>query len=273
MNQTFSFERFSLLVAKHWAENKKRYLLSAVAMIGLLIVWFLFIMLTDDHYPMAGGLQQVTYLFSLFGVGTFYASQYFKDLGSRSKASNFLLIPASSLEKLLCALFYVIVLFFIVFTAVFYLADIIMVTVANAAHLSYTPDHSATIVNVFTSKEVVDGDGEANFYFFLIFFTIQSAFLLGSIYFEKYSFIKTAISVFIISLSVFFLMYFFIEELLPNGSYHNGLITSYRIVQDGNDKLVQLPTWIGSGLKFLFMYAVMPLLWTATYFRLKEKQV
>ena len=272
MNQTFNFERFSLLVAKHWAENKKRYLLSAIAMIGLLIIWFLFIMLTDAHYPMAGGLQQVTYLFSLFGVGTFYASQFFKDLGSRSKASNFLLIPASSLEKLLCALFYVIILFFIVFTAVFHLADIIMVTVANAAHPSYSPGYSAAIVNVFTSKDL-DGDGQANFYFFIIFFTIQSAFLLGSIYFEKYSFIKTAISVFITALSVFFLIYFFIEELLPNGSYHNGLITSYRIVQDGNVKVVQLPAWIGSALKILYMYAVMPLLWTATYFRLKEKQV
>lgn len=272
MNQTFSFERFSLLVAKHWAENKKRYLLSAVAMIGLLIVWFLFIMLTDAHHPMAGGIQQVTYLFSLFGAGTFYASQYFKDLGSRSKASNFLLVPASGLEKLLCAFFYVIVLFFIVFTAVFYLADIIMVSVANAAHPSYSTDRAATIVNVFTAKEL-DGDGKGNFYFFLIFFTVQSAFLLGSIYFEKYSFIKTAISVFIISLTLFFLIYFFSEELLPNGSYHKGFLTSYRIVQDGNDQLVQLPTWIGSGLKFLFMYAVMPLLWTATYFRLKEKQV
>lgn len=273
MNQTFSFQRFSLLVAKHWAENKKRYLLSAVAIIGLLVMWFLFIMLTDGQYPMADGIQQVTYLFSVFGVGAFYASQYFKDLGSKSKASNYLLVPASSLEKLMCSLLYVVIFSFIAFTALFYLADFIMVSIANAVHPSYDKDHVATVANVFTSPGI-SGDANMNFYFLLAFFTIQAAFLLGSIYFEKFSFIKTAISIFVIALSIFFLMYFFIETVLPNGSYHKGFMRSYLVIVDGeNDHLVQLPLWIGSVLKLLFMYAIAPLLWVVTYFRLKEKQL
>ena len=51
MNQFFSLKRFNLLVLKHWADNRKRYGLSVLAFIGLLIAWFLFIMLTDEQPP------------------------------------------------------------------------------------------------------------------------------------------------------------------------------------------------------------------------------
>ena len=122
MNQFFSFKRFSLLVMKHWADNRKRYGLSALAFIGLLITWFVFTMLTGmDDYPMGKAAQQITFFLSLFAVGTFYASQYFRDLGSRSKGINFLLVPASVFEKLLCSVLYTVVLFFVVFVTAFYL--------------------------------------------------------------------------------------------------------------------------------------------------------
>ena len=75
--------------------------------------------------------QQITFFLSLFAVGTFYASQYFRDLGSRSKGINFLLVPASVFEKLLCSVLYTVVLFFVVFVAAFYLVDILMVAIAN----------------------------------------------------------------------------------------------------------------------------------------------
>jgi hypothetical protein len=127
MNQTFSFGRFSLLVKNHWAENKKKYLLSIPAFMGLLLLWFLFILLTKDWDPMAEGIQQVTYFFSLFGLGIIYASQFFGDLGSRPKAINYLMVPASTLEKFLCSLLYSTAIFFAVFTIGFYIVDVLMV--------------------------------------------------------------------------------------------------------------------------------------------------
>src|SRR5215218_3480762 len=102
MNQFFSFKRFTLLVLKHWADNKKRYGLSVLAFIGLLITWFVLTMLTGfDNKPMGKEVQTITFFFALFAVGTFYASQYFSDLGSRAKGINFLLVPASAFEKIL----------------------------------------------------------------------------------------------------------------------------------------------------------------------------
>ena len=274
MNQIFSFKRFLLLVLKHWADNKKRYGLSVLAFFGLLSTWFLFSMLTGfDDIPMGKSVQTITFFFSLFAVGTFYASQYFSELGSRSKGINFLLVPASAFEKLLCGLLYSIVLFFLVFTATFYLVDIIMVGIAKLFTGTAAGVAKSTVVNVFHII-VVPVNMDTTLNFLLFYFSIQSAFLLGSIYFEKYSFIKTVIACFGLAFIFFFLIYFFNEHLLPDGTFFKGFFTSYLVLKDGaNDQLVQIPAWIGQMLRFLVLYGIAPFLWIVTYYRLKEKQV
>ena len=169
MNQFFSFNRFTLLVLKHWADNKKRYGLSVLAFFGLLITWFVFTMLTEfDDRPMGRGTQQVTFFLSLFAVGTFYSSQYFRDLGSRAKGINFLLVPASAFEKLLCSLLYTVLLFFVVFTAAFYLVDFLMVAIANTLPGQEKLDEKTNVINVF--KVIIIRFNEDSTINFLLFF-------------------------------------------------------------------------------------------------------
>jgi hypothetical protein len=268
MNQFFSGKRFTLLVAKHWADNKKRYGLSVLAFIGLLIAWFVFVILIEENNPMDHDIQQVTYFLSLFAVGTFYASQYFRDLGSKAKGINFLLVPASAFEKILCSLLYTVIFFFITFTAVFYLVDFLMVIVSNTF-----AGTDVTVTNIF-NVILFQFSGDLTVRFLFFFFSIQSAFLLGSVYFEKYSFIKTIIIGFVGFFILFCLMYLLYDFLLPKGEYHNGFFTSYRVYIDGvNDHLVQVPRWIGNVFSILIMYAIAPFLWIVSYYRLKEKQV
>lgn len=268
MNQFFSVKRFTFLVGKHWADNKKRYSLSVLAFIGLLIAWFVFVLLIDDGEPLEHEIQQITYFLSLFAVGTFYASQYFRDLGSRSKGINFLLVPASAFEKLLCALLYSVVLFFVVFTTVFYLVDVLMVTISNT--FVKTDTRVANVFNVVFLR--FNGDSIVRLLF--VFFSIQSVFLLGSVYFRKYSFIKTIISGFVGFFILACLVFFLFDFLLPKGEYQSGFLASYRVHIDGvNDRLVEVPRWIGKVFSFLVMYAMAPFLWLVSYYRLREKQV
>lgn len=260
------------MVSKHWADNKKRYGLSVVAFIGLLITWFVFAILTKLDRPMATEVQMVTFFLSLFAVGTFYASQYFRDLGSKAKGSNFLLVPASAFEKLLCGLLFTVLLFFVVFTASFYFVDGLMVALSNSLSGPEGPAGKAPVINIF-KVIILRFNRDSTINFLLFFFSVQSAFLLGSVYFEKYSFIKTIISGFVAGFILFCLMYFF-NEMLPPGDYPRGFLTAYRVRVDGvNDHLVQVPDWIGQVFRFLAMYAVAPFLWIVTYYRLKEKQV
>ncbi|MEO5564493.1 MAG: hypothetical protein ABIR18_13690 [Chitinophagaceae bacterium] len=274
MNQFFSFNRFCLLVLKHWADNKKRYLLSVIAFIGLLITWFVLTMLTESSgRAMSKGIQQVTFIFALFATGSFYASQYFRDLGSSVKGINFLLVPASAFEKILCSLLYTVLFFFIVFTTAFYLADILMVSIYDRFAVADDPTGQRGLLNVFDATSL-PFDGKTTINLLLIFLSIQSAFLLGSVYFKKYSFIKTIISGFVIFFVVFCFVFLLYKYLMPKGEFENGFLTSYRVETGGkNDYLVQIPVWVGKILHYLLMYGTAPFLWIVTYFRLKEKQV
>lgn len=253
MNQFFSFKRFGMLVGKHWTENKKRYLLSILAFAGLLIGCFVISLVLQDDNMMEQEFQQTVYFFFLFTVGTFYASQYFRDLGSKTRGSNFLMTPASSFEKFLCGLLFVVVLFFVVFTSLFYLADALMVNLANAFFYE-TSDHKLEVVNIFQVALIhITETSQINL--LLFFFAVQSAFLMGSATFRKYSFIKTILGLFIIWLIVAMLTFFIYKQNAPD--------------MDAPD----LPASYTQLLRVLAMYVIAPMFWLLTYSRLKNKQV
>ena len=277
MQQSFSLQRCSLLIAKHWAENKKRYLLSFGAYISLVFVWFVFIMMTDDKDPMAKGLQRITFYFSAIVVGPFYASQFFRELGSKSKGTSYLMVPASSLEKLVSSLIYAIIFFPLALIAAFYIVDVLAVMIANSSHSGYdgVADQQgnvlkAEVVNLFGFER--KQERQALYYGTLAFFGIQSAALLGSIYFSQYSYIKTAIALTLLFLFLAWFMEYVMSGILPPGGFHNN-ITKYGVREAGQFRLVQLPAWIGDVLEIGLFYGATLTLWTVSFFRLKEKEV
>ncbi len=251
MNQFFDLKRFSLLVSKHWADNKKRYALSVLAYLGLLMAWFVFTVAMGDDMRMSHDVQMGTYFFSLFVVGTLYASQYYRHLGSRARGINFLLVPASTFEKFLCSLLYTVVLFFVVLTAAFYVVDFLMVTLFNAFTDTASTAGKATVSNVFKA-DLLDAHDSTSINLLLVFFAVQAAFLLGSAYFNKYNFLKTVICLFITFLLVAGFIILFHEKIFPDDN---------------------VPAWMLQLLAFLIKYVIAPVLWIFTYISLKRKQV
>ena len=271
---SFSFQRWSWLVGKHWVENKKRYLLSIVAIFALLIFYFTFNLLTHQEGPMDRGVQIVGYFLGLFGIGCLYAGQFFSPLSSRSKGAYFLLTPASALEKLLCALLYVVVIFFTAYTAVYYLADIIMIGIANSIHPFYAyGTEKAVPINVFYEYNWGLGDANLMYFFLLAFFAVQSAFLLGSVYFNQYGIVKTAIVLFLGFLALAFLEGYLLHLFMPEGDHQDGLSEYVSYVNNKPDKVVQLSPMVDEVVFFLGKYAIAPFLWLVTYFRLTEKEI
>jgi len=275
MNQVFSFNRWLLFVAKHWSENRKKYLLALVAMAGLLLLWHSFVILVERSHPLGVFEQGATYFVGLFLIGCYYGSTLFSDLSGGPKAIHFLSIPASALEKLLTALLFGVVLFFMCYTIIFYAVDIPMMKVANsvAADIwkengqAFTPSEVANVFSLF------DGGGIDPFHLMLlIFFPVQSAFTLGSIYFSKYSFIKTAISLLVVFFLTLLLVANVFHEILPRGTYMDNML-SYRAQVGEEFRAVQLPAWITWIILTLFKYAFAPIIWVTTWFRLKEKEI
>ncbi|OQP54063.1 hypothetical protein A4D02_20500 [Niastella koreensis] len=276
MNAVFDLKRWSLYIGKHWNENKRKYLLSLAAVGGLLILWYSFLMIVNPDNPMGLRMQIVTYYVGLYLTGCLFASMIFNDLSDGPKAIHYLLTPAAAMEKLLTAILFGVVLFFISYTFVYYVVDFIMLKISNGVVSAYlerlhrAPKPAQEILNVFVSD--IQGD-EFLYYILLIFFTVQSIFLLGSVYFVKNQYIKTLVS----GLVVFLFMVFFIHKILgsfmPDGSFFEPF-TIYRIWNSGKrEVMIQLPEWLSSILLFLAKYALAPCLWVVAYFRLKEKEV
>ena len=281
MNQTFVFSRWQMLVAGHWAENRKRYLLALLAMGGLLAAWYGFLLTIDKFGPVNLFLQFTAYYCGLYFVGCFYASTIFSELGSKSRAIQYLSVPASHLEKLLCGILFGVVLFFLAYTAVFYLVDIPMVSLANQVIArqhqhwpgTWQPIGTVEVLNLWNMPWAPIPDRQYHL-FLLGYFAVQSAFLLGSVYFARWSFIKTVIGILLFWGGFIMFTDKVVNEHLPAGWHAYDMLRWY----DNPDnspvfRMVQLPDTVERLLVILVQYSIPPAFWVITYFRLKEKEV
>lgn len=287
MNQAFDFTRWGLLVRKHWGDNRNKYILSLGAIAALLLLWYGFLLLVDGRGAMGHDGQTITYYVGLFLTGSLYASLLFSDLANKSKAINFLSVPASHLEKVLCMALYCVLIYFVCYTVIFYAVDFIMVKVSNAIQLAEwekAPFHTPgsvfkpqTVANVFYKVEEHPDSNPFNglTLILLLFFAIQGAYALGSIYFPAYSFIKTTIMLLLVILFFIFLVVKVLSPILPEGGF-SGPLTKFNLYEPNHEwgqRVILLPFWLNDVFFGFFEYVIAPVFWLITYFRLKEKEV
>ena len=259
----------------YFTENRRRFGLALVAVGGLLLVWFSFILVMDAYSPMNIGYQISAYFVGLFFVGCLYGSQIFSALNRKREAIQYLMIPASNLEKLLSGLLFGVVLFFIVYTVLFYLVDIPMVHLAQQVTRKpripgAIPESPIRVFNLFDDSQAPDAVG---IFILKIYFSVQAAFILGSIYFTRYAVLKTIIA----SLAVCLLATLFltkgISHNLPDGWKMGDLFEWFRFDKDNQQQWVRLPFSVQEVLYALISYALPIIFWFITYFRLREKEV
>ena len=258
MNEFFSGKRFQLLILQHWADNRKRYLLSIAAYIGVMMLWFLVAILGNSQDDFDQNFQRASYYLPLFALGCFYASQYFSQFSSTAKGINFMLVPASHFEKLSCGLFYSVLLFLLVFSISFYLVDI---PASQLMHPRLLQDGQQIpgdyreygTANVF-DLQIFDFAETARVYLLPFYLSVQSVFLFGSVLFKRYSFLKTAISGLVLGFIGFIVVY------VANKTAFD------------NDTVFLFPQWVREIISVL-TWLTPPFFWVLTYFRLKAKQV
>ncbi len=283
MNASFSFQRLTWLVQKHWSENGRKYLMSLLVIAGIFVAWFSLQLLGNRDWSMSEDVQFGAYFFGLFAIGSFYASIIFSDLNNKSNGTNFLSLPASHLEKTIVAWLFSFVFFYIAYTSVFYIVDIAFVKIANQllatrmhenATAAAIQNSMSKVTNVFMQRENMDVNMMQ--YFHLGFIALQAIFFLGSVYFTKYNFIKTAV-VCIAFMFITFLYFYFIDKTLHSDNhitFHNGLIQWQEWINSGSDrKIYSLSNTVSNVLIFLFKFAWAPILWFISYKRLQEKEI
>jgi len=277
LSDTFSFHRWWLLVTKHWSENYRRYLLFLLAIAGLLLAWFSFILMVSQLNLLNSFMQFAAYFAGLYLVGCFYASWLFADLNSPQGGIGFLALPASHLEKLLCALFFGVLLFFIGYTLVFYLVDIPMLSLSNSILIKYPRNYQDTSIqippdqlfNVFDNHAFLPEPGT----FLAGFFSTQALFFLGSVYFTRWTFIKSVIAALLCLLIFVFIDAKLLNLFLPSGWHDVFFLWVHNDAYQHPSQYIRLPHTTGKLLNIFIAVCAPLFLWIITWQRLKEKEV
>ncbi|SFH29032.1 hypothetical protein [Pedobacter insulae] len=270
MNNTFSIHRFSLLLKRQWLEFGKIYLITLAVVLGVIITFYGFATWSTiaENYPFSERLLHFREpLFLIFGFLfiTVIASSYFAHLGQKPKAIIDLMIPASTFEKFLTGILFTAVLSTISFLVIFYLTDLAFVSKLRSMYHSTSPvsaeesTHAVDSIRYFFSK---NNPGEFKSIFVLTPFFVTSLFLLGSIYFNRFHYIKTAISLMIFSGIWTFII------VKAGQALFEGRIS----VNHGNGNMDDRKFWVELAV-FSLMLLLTAIVWSITYVRLKEKEV
>jgi hypothetical protein len=267
-SQTIPFSRTFLFFKKYAFENRKAYGLLYLAIAAFLILW-LGVYLTFTNPFLFSERNQVAYYFAtLFLAGCLSSGLLFSELGVKPKAINYLLSPASTGVKFLCNVFFGVLVFFIAYSAIFYIVDAVVVNIANWKFETHWQ-----VIDTFHLNDYENPffDGPLTDLFYL-YFPIQAGFILASIYFNKHGLFKALVGLGLLWVC-FILLYLLVHMILPQGRFLEGL-DSYEIIEaSGDNKVIALPNVLVNAIIIFFKFFVTPLLWLASYFRLKEKEL
>lgn len=263
MNQTFSLSRWLLLMRRHWMENGTLYLYGILTIIGAIGISLFFWVQSNHDYRQTDLF--VMYMFGLYVVGAIFASGSFDVLQKKEKGVYYLTLPASHFEKLLTLIVYNTLLFTFIFSLCFYGMQWLTVLIVKAKAAAH-PDQFHYTAAKFGQNVWLD---QALGYFAILFFGVQALFLLGSVYFKRFSFLLT-----LIALAIFFCLGIYYFNNLQGAFFPNhfwsasGLYPRY-----GGDKVYRMPESVRFVLKWICLLGWAPLFWSAAWFRLREKEI
>ncbi len=258
MQNSFSLSRLWLLIKKQLFDNARLYILSLSALTGVLALVFLCWAFFTGENRYDADDTFVMFLLFLFPLGLIFASTTFFALGEKPKGTYWLTVPATHAEKLITGIVYSVIIFLVVYVSIFLILQRITFFL-----ITLNPNNSIRWNDNFW-KELKAAA--------IFFIALQSAFILGSVYFSKYAFVKTVLTLLVIGVVYALLMHFGTRKLFPDNLNISGLFT-VRTWEGENSKIYSLSPWIASASEAILKYIWAPVLLLATYFRLKEKEL
>lgn len=278
MNNTFQIKRFGLLLKRQWLEFGRIYLISLLVVAGIIAVFYFLNLMDIFSGKRFVNMNTLSFRIPLFVISgllfiSIVASSYFAHMGQKSRAAIDLLMPASVFEKFISSILFSVILSFLSYLLIFYLVDLGFVLKLKS-HVS-----SAMVTTEIRSvdgvlKEVTTKDmlsyffpsiGNATFKgVYVIPFLVSSMFLLGSVYFNRFHYIKTLLVIMIFS-GLWTLVVVNSGQALFEGRIPvEQEETVFRTTNSGD-----LAEWGAAAL--LMLFAVF--FWVVSYLRLKEKEV
>jgi len=279
-NKFFSFSRFYLLMRNDIFLNHKKYLLTIAG--AFILGFILMYMYMPNHIlPYLNSGFDATRYSSLFtmcllGLGAFVGSS-FSELSSKIKTSNYLLVPASTLEKFLSQFIIRAIAGTVIFLVIFWV-DTHLARIAVLSHIKNNygqlagPEKYDYIKNFHYSMFLIKSNypNVTNWRLFEGIGTLLTFFSLGmflfsvKIFFRKLGLIKTVISLVAGIYLLVILIVCFSHLFYPETVGFRTTITNYLLFNGySNNEIFQ------NSIAYLAPLFLIPL----GYFKLKEKQL
>ncbi len=276
----FNSKRFSQLFFSQLAENKHFYLLFFSSAFFIAIICVIIGYITDSYGFTSVENQFNIYLFGLFFTGLLFAHFYFYKQSQLGAKIIYLMTPASVFEKIVCAFIITVPLYLILYTILFYCIDVPLVIINNLL-VDY---HNSSLVWILDRKLekdlimtygslssfVYDSPHNAFEYNMIIYsyFVLQSFVIACSIYFVRFSFVKTILTGFLtvmLFISIVYLMALLNEDKVKE--YISLFANESNVIQNS---LFHISDFL---LQFIFTKMLIVLFWLIAFFNLKEKEI
>lgn len=277
MKDLFDIRRFGFVLVKDFRENGKRYLLLFLTMVGIIFIVHALQANSDYTSRYKNDIDTIRFLnktllvwssFLFMGMGLIFSSTLMEPMNSKTKRISFLSLPASHLEKYLSRWLIVTVLYAVMFFVALWLADVCRVAVFS---IRYSPE----LVQSLDLSKLIDFNSDNSssavipYKGFLIglsvFLLLQSICVLGSTFWEKASFIKTAAVLVASGFVVFYLLRLVIFLFYPDYNDFAHVMESFEL-----DKL-QEATQLTLAMTFLLFFTLVN--WVLAFFRFRESEI
>ena len=278
MNNTFNLKRFTWIFRKTLLERP-------VQIFGIIILNFILVLLLYSFMrEIIGwdGTQNLTFLWGFVFGGCYLSAAVFNYFSTNANGSSYLTLPCSALEKWLCAILITGVLYTISFLLFFKAMD--------AAFVSYyhqlLDPKEVNYLNKMEAVQPLDLNGHVAKTTYRMYGVLVSAMMVGSLYFNKLSFIKTGLIIclvfgllFVVNLGVANIFFNDVNDAFPfsHVSLH---LPSAGVVQESNILIrpmneeagIELPQPYQSIFKVFIQYVLAAMLCVTAYIRLREKE-
>jgi len=247
MNDIFNLKRFGLLFREQTSKNLKLFLMGAVLIFAVLFILdLIFIIPSTTHQVKFQNRLGIYHIF-IYISAFLLSSNWFTYLSKRSPETGNLLLPVSAFERILVAFLINVIIFSMSYLLIVLSVEIILF-------------QDFTILQYLTHLN--------DYYlYYSVLFLFQSLFLIGSLIFKKTAIIKTGFSIFVILIILQLInnltiniVFRDIPNLINNDVFFN---QNSEFSSPGYFQIIQN----------YIIYLGFPLIWVASYFKLKEKQV
>lgn len=261
MSQTFQFHRFYLLLKMSIMERPMAVIGTCIAGLATTALIYLFFQSIGAYHP----AQYISFAVGLVGGGCLMASLVFAHFSSEANGIAYLTLPGSRLEKWLVG-FLIAAVYVGLFIVFYKWIDTFFVESFRQKLDPLDPHYQARYNSLWTYEFTEEKE-------FLIFFVnCFCLMLIGSIYFNRMAFIKTALLIIVLIFLALSLNLLIMRTMVPDVARAVPL-QSVVIANNGKESAVLLSAnaqqWVG-----WMIGIVLPLsLLLTSFLKLKEKEI